>query len=205
MSLTDRYDGDRVTATQPSSFTCPHYLPRSGSKRCRHYLKGGACARPDELMCVEWLRANGHAVPAASKPPGDSPGDGGARVTPVRNGATDLFGNPLPEEEPTSPPEVKSATPAAETTPPAQETTELQPLCGLTPEDIESFKALGVEVCFHSDAFGEVWLVPEHTGQERQEITPEYAATICHVLHAFPGSRVVAFERNAKPSKEADA
>jgi hypothetical protein len=40
---------------------CPHYEPLPGTSRCRSYYPNGACARPDELMCVEWLRANGYA------------------------------------------------------------------------------------------------------------------------------------------------
>ena len=43
----------------------------------------------------------------------------------------------------------------------------------------------------------------EYTGSGRKEITPEHAATICRVLEAFPGSQVVAFEKNPKPEKEA--
>jgi hypothetical protein len=42
---------------------CPSYQPRAGSKRCEHYLDGGACALATEFMCVEWLRANRHLVP----------------------------------------------------------------------------------------------------------------------------------------------
>ena len=40
---------------------CPHFEPLPGTARCRSYYANGACARPDELMCVEWLRANGYA------------------------------------------------------------------------------------------------------------------------------------------------
>ncbi len=39
---------------------CPHFEPLPGTARCRSYYPNGACARPDELMCVEWMRANGH-------------------------------------------------------------------------------------------------------------------------------------------------
>lgn len=42
------------------SITCPTYEPLSGGRRCRSYLQNGACAREDQFMCVEWLRANAH-------------------------------------------------------------------------------------------------------------------------------------------------
>jgi hypothetical protein len=69
------------------------------------------------------------------------------------------------------------------------------PFRGLTTEDIERFKALGTEVRFEAEGLGEWWLVPEHTGKPRKEITPEHAATIARVLNVFPGARVVSFER----------
>ncbi len=40
------------------SFDCPTYEPVAGGRRCRAYLSNGGCARDDQLMCVEWLRAN---------------------------------------------------------------------------------------------------------------------------------------------------
>ena len=42
---------------------CPKYEALAGGRRCKHYLDNGGCARPDELMCVEWLKRNGHPVP----------------------------------------------------------------------------------------------------------------------------------------------
>lgn len=225
MATTDK---QRPRQGRPAGITCPHYAPKPGSKRCRHYLPNGACDRPDELMCREWVRLNGHLSGASAEPEppaaasealASSPVDMFGNPNPAHRrtepepsqaasprAATDLFGNPLPEPEPVarSTRQVDAAPPAprpasddaAEDTPPPR---------GLTTEDIESFKALRVEVCLSSEAFGEVWLVPEYTGQDRKEITPEHAATICRVLEAFPGSRVIAFEKNPKPSKEADA
>jgi hypothetical protein len=37
---------------------CSKYAPGE-TRRCVHFLSYGGCARPDEFMCVEWLRANG--------------------------------------------------------------------------------------------------------------------------------------------------
>ena len=48
--------------------TCPRYDPVPGTKRCKHYLKGSTCSLPDEFMCVEWLKANGHRVPPPLPP-----------------------------------------------------------------------------------------------------------------------------------------
>ncbi len=205
MSLADRYSGDRSKPSGPAAFTCSHYESIPGSKRCRHYLDGGPCARPDEFMCTEWLKANGHAEPSAPAPTPQPTAEPEPSEAAQSQAATDLFGNPLPEPEPVSRPagQVRREAPADPT--PIDPAEDTPPTRGLTTEDIESFKALRVEVCLSSDALGELWLVPEYTGQERQEITPEHAATICHVLQAFPGSRVVAFEKNPKPNKEADA
>ena len=69
---------------------------------------------------------------------------------------------------------------------------------GCTTADIESFKALGVEVLLHSETYGDVWLVPAYTGRERKEITPEHAATLARVMSVFPGSHIVSFEKTAQ-------
>ena len=204
MSLSERYRGDRPAPASTSSFSCPLYEPKPGSKRCRHYLDGGACARPDEFMCVEWLKANGHTVPPPT-PDSDKQSKGTAQASPApESRPTDLFGNAVPVR-PAPAPAVRSpaSPPGVERLPSAPESEERPAPRGLTTEDIDSFKALGAEVCMRSAAFGEVWLVPEYTGDGRKEITPEHAATICRVLDAFPGSQVVSFEKNPKPDKEA--
>lgn len=72
-------------------------------------------------------------------------------------------------------------------------------LRGLTTEDIDGFKALGVTVLLRSASCGDVWLVPAYTGRDRQELTPEHAATIARVLSVFPGSHVVSFEKTTHP------
>ena len=203
MSLAGRYRGSAAADRQGTNFACSHYESLPGEKRCRHYLKSGACARSDEFMCVEWLKANGQAIPQAM---GLAAKDQAAETSmPEPKPATDLFGKPLPappavvqKKKPTSAP----ALPRASTSP---EKEEGPPPRGLTTEDIESFKALGVEVCVSSEALGQVWLVPEYTGKDRKEITAEHAATICRVLEAFPGSTVVAFHKNPKTDEEINA
>jgi len=205
MSLADLYRADRAKPTETSSFTCPHYDAPPGEKRCRHYLTNGACARPDELMCIEFLKANGHAVPA-STPAANEPAKLIDSTPLAPKVATDLFGNPLrdpPRPAPSKP--APSRGPALHVVRDTSPLDEREPLRGFTTEDIDGFKKLGVEVRLRSESFGEVWLVPEYTGRDRKELTPEHAATICRVLEAFPGSQVVSFEKSAKPEKEADA
>jgi len=186
-----------------AEFTCPNYAPQPGSKRCQSYQDGGTCARPDLFLCTEWEKRNRHRLPAIGPRADETPIASDATTTTP----TDLFGNPAPElAPPKDPPKATTANTRPTFDPRTDGEQETRPpLRGLTTEDIESFKALRVEVCMRSEAFGEVWLVPEYTGTGRQEITPEHAATICRVLEAFPGSQVVAFEKNPKPDKEADA
>ena len=57
-----------MTSRVQLPITCPKYEPVAGTKRCRHYHPNGACGLPDEFMCVEWLKANGHAAPAPVTP-----------------------------------------------------------------------------------------------------------------------------------------
>lgn len=141
-------------------------------------------------MCVEWLKANGQ-VPASATPQAAKPA-----VAPQ----VDLFGHPIPAR--TTPPDrsAKDIRPPASLTPSLDEAPR-PPLQRIPDEEIASFKALGVEVCLQSDAIGEVWLVPEYTGRDRKEITPEHAATLRLIVDAFPGARVVAFDKVRKESR----
>jgi hypothetical protein len=199
--------GDR-----PAGITCPHYEALPGRKHCRHYLDNGGCSLPTEFMCVEWMKANGHLAPDATQKPAAAAPESPLRQA-LASSPLDLFGNPNPDYRSTdtgSPAPSSSRREASSTVPsPAMsmptddaDTTDRSPQRGLTTEDIDSFKALRAEVCLSSDAFGEVWLVPEYTGQGRKEITPEHAATICRVIEAFPGSRVVSFEKTPKSDEE---
>jgi hypothetical protein len=190
MGLADRFSGQGPIAT--SEITCPRYEPKPGSKRCKHYLKGGACALPDEFMCVEWLKANGHAVPEplppveVESPPPMPPPSSAPKVD------RDLFGQPVarsstPRPQHDDAPEPRRA--------PDQEVPVVR---NLTDEDVASFKALGVEVCLATEGCGEVWLVPEYTGRDdRKEISVRDAATLAAVCSAFPGARVTSYERPA--------
>ena len=177
---------------RPPGITCEKYTRGEGKRRL-HFQQGGTCALPDEFVCTEWQKHNGpnkralpvvDAAPVVVEPP---------KPHPI---ARDLFGNPvaLPEEPP-KPKPAASAITAAPAKPASEPTIDVDQLRGFTTEDIESFKALGVEVQLHSDTYGELWLVPAYTGKPRKEITPEHAATVMRVLSVFPGSHVVAFEK----------
>jgi hypothetical protein len=65
---------------------------------------------------------------------------------------------------------------------------------GLTDADIASFKALDAEVHFEHPEWGEFWLVPEYTDQDRLEITPEHISRVSAALRTF-GAKVVRFGR----------
>jgi len=139
---------------------------RGEGKRCVHFQQGGTCALPDEFVCTEWQKHNGPNKRVLPSPPEPTP-------------------KPRPVPVPPTKPDAGEAPGIG-----------LGGLRDLSSEDIASFKALGVEVLLRSDTYGELWLVPEYTGQQRKEITPEHAATVMRVLSVFPGSQVISFEKS---------
>ncbi|MBZ0271377.1 hypothetical protein K8I61_05030 [bacterium] len=63
----------------------------------------------------------------------------------------------------------------------------------LTPEDVESFKALGVQVDVKSSV-GNFTLVPDYTdqaGKSRVEISAEDLRKISMIMHTFPGTEII--------------
>jgi hypothetical protein len=156
---------------------CLKYEPVPGGRRCQHYVANGACDLPDELMCVEWLKANGHAPsPSVPTPP------------PLEK---DLFGaayvHPSPIRE-----TARATEPAASTTPPAAPAPP-----ALKAAALASFQALGVEVRLESDDVGELWLVPAYTGSGRPELSFEHAALVATLCAAMPSARVTALVRSS--------
>jgi hypothetical protein len=170
---------------------CPRYQPRASSKRCAHYLDGGACALATEFMCVEWLKANRRAVPQ------DHPAHG---MTPAQPALLPGLAPPTPACATPKPVVAAPQAPSA----PAPEPPPVRPpaRAPISPEELASFKALGVEVRLDLDEAGPLWLVPSYTGQARKEITPEHAATLRLLLDAFPGARIAAFEKTTPPRGE---
>jgi len=206
MALKNRLK-EAADPAKPTGFSCPNYEPQPGSKRCRSYLDRGACALPSELMCREWMRANNQ---------GPAPVEAGSLAAPVapitpeperplEAPARDLFGQPVRSQPAAALVKARPDQPKRAIEPEPEPPGEPDPVRGLTTEDLESFKELGVEVCLRSEALGEVWLVPERTGQDRKESTPELAATIVRVGSAFPGSRVVALSSTREPVNHQEA
>jgi hypothetical protein len=205
--------------------SCGKYEADHDGRRCRHYGGRGACALPDEFMCVEWLKANGHPVPPTGPVPppithnffGDPmpveppptasplpvPPSQTAPSPPVPPGATAATG---PTSAPASP--TPSATPTASVpavpsqplAPLPRKASQAQVLLTVSDADIASFKALGVEVHLVGTQVGEVWLVPTYTGQDRAELSVEHAALLAAICSAFPGASVASFVRNPTPS-----
>ena len=170
---------------------CPKYLPLPDSKRCRHYLDGGACALASEFMCVEWLKRNRRVVPHDHPAQTSSPSitESHASMTPPAAPESDQRAPMVP----TAP-----MPPALE----PQHAAALTARAAIPQDALDSFKVLGVELCIRSEELGDVWLVPHFTGQARKEITPEHAATLRLLLEAFPGGRIVRFERLSKAATE---
>ena len=184
---------------RPPNITCEKYTRGEDGKRCIHFQQGGTCALPDEFVCTEWQKHNG---PNKRTLPVVAPAPVVEHAPAPKPVARDLFGNPLPE---VAQPAAKVSTapaPIALVPKPdadAQPAVDVDQLRGFTTDDIESFKALGVEVCLQSESIGELWLVPAYTGQPRREFTPEHLATVLHALSVFPGSRITAFHPPVKP------
>ncbi len=224
MSIARLYQQVDAQVRASARFTCVDYQPSLSGNRCEHYQDGGTCARPDRFLCEEWERRNrpssaGGAVPnqaalrTGARPEiADAQLRADANAKPVTSApesqaserfARDLFGNPI-VEQPAPPPKSTKASAQPVIKAPEPAVINISRLRGFTTDDIESFRALGVEVCLFSEDFGELWLVPTYTNQARKELTPEHAATLLHVMHVFPGARVTAFhERQPKAAQKA--
>lgn len=190
MSLIERYGRTRtsVAKSPPTPApTCPHYDPPPGLRRCRSYNPDGSCSRPDELMCVEWQKAND-----PSYRPADVKVEPVAPVISEPEVLRDLFGVPV------KPPQPKKA--RGPLAPPAKSGLPPRPrpvpvVRNVTNADIASFKERGIAVCLGNDAAGDVWIVPKYTDGDRMEISIEHAALIAAVGSVFPGAQVLAMEK----------
>lgn len=212
-----------IQRERPEGITCSHYEAIPGRKHCRHYLVNGACSRPDVLTCSEWLKVNGQYLATTSvftyldpderrRISESSPLDMFGNPNPnYKPGAefkvpTDLFGDPIyePKKRRHKTPSQQRPTAARRSLPPPKPIEKPEPLRGFTPEDIDSFKELNIEVRLKSEEFGGLWLVPRYTDQDRLELTPEHAATIYRVLQAFPDAKVAAFKKTSIQNKESN-
>lgn len=206
MSLIDRL------GTEAPAFDCASYEAAPDSKRCRHYVSGGGCSLPGADRCIEWLKVNGPLSPQepASRPPAPptAPSAGSVLLdAPGAPGARDLFGNALPSPVVRPPPAVTKPRGVADPSASPGDVL-LPPPARLSPEEIESFKALRVSLRFESPTVGEMWLVPAYTGQDRKEISIDHLVTLQLLMTAFPGSKVTSFDSVADapaPTGDKDA
>ena len=58
---------DLLRRRLPPGVTCEKYVAGDG-KRCAYYLDGGPCVRPDEFMCIEFLKRNPVRPPPVAPP-----------------------------------------------------------------------------------------------------------------------------------------
>jgi hypothetical protein len=200
--------------------TCPHYDPLPGARRCRHFLANGACERPDELMCVEWLKVNGPRD-------GTAPQAGERERPPGANApaATEATGKPL--EESGKVPDAATTEPASQAgsyapvwwemfgkgppkpvapkrrpphppAPPAPPRETALPAPLASADDVTALAARCGEVRLENDELGAFWLVAEPTGLDRLELTFRDAAALAAICMAFPGARVTELRRGNK-------
>jgi len=161
-----------ATHSHRAEITCVRY-ESDGSRRCRHYEGAGQCALPELVECVEWRKLNPTAL-ALARPP-------------VVGGTLPLFQDDVSVQSRSQPvPARAAAAPAPFVAPPPE------PLTSLTAEQLESFRALEVEVCMSSPMIGELWLVPRYRDTSRREISIDDAATLVAIVAAFPGAQVAA-------------
>lgn len=172
----------------PTGVTCPSYEALPGTKRCQHYLNGGACSLPTEFMCIEWLKVNGNSAQTITPAP------------PIPQ-ARGLFQLQSPSVPPRTPPTAASPVRANPADQPISDPPVRTPAQPLAPDALAGFQALGVEVAL--DVGGtRVHLVPGYSSHDRLEISHEHAATLRLLLDAFPGARVVGFERVTSSNQE---
>lgn len=62
-------------------------------------------------------------------------------------------------------------------------------------EQVESLKATGATVRLTTPG-GKLHIVPEYTGKDRNELSMDHAVAVLGFLRAFPGTKIVEFERD---------
>lgn len=163
----------------PEGITCPKYRRLPGSKRCQHFVDGGSCALPDELLCIEWVKLNPKKAEAYRH--------------------EHLQPEPLPgiEPPPSKKPPPRKPDPvvqkvAARTNQSPQTIEQL-----VSDSDVASLASLGLEICIQGWSEQDLWLVPERTAHDRIELTYRDAAALANTLIAFPGARVTQIRKGA--------
>jgi hypothetical protein len=190
-----------------NEITCQGYSKQAGSKKCTHFLPGGACALPDELMCSEWLKVNQQKPPATPDPPKQEKSqifgfieDALPCLTPTETTAAPSTAPQAPSTGPTGPTAPTGAE-RASTRPQdgawlaraysAEQAKDLRdiPLEQMSLEAVESLTKLRVETLVNTNSeMGEVWLVPEYTEEKRKELTYRDMRYLMLVVKVFPGA-----------------
>ena len=170
----------QVNSPGRTTITCPHFNAIAGTKRCEDYITNGSCRRPDQFMCVEWLKVNSAPAP----------------VERDLFGATVARPAPKPRPVPTVTATPKPNLPMASSEPVASISRTVNEA------DVASFKAMGLEVCLESETLGQVWIVPEYTKAVRTELKVEHALLLATVGSVFPDARVTALRRPPEQGAE---
>ena len=167
-----------------------------GSKRCADYSPNGSCARPDEFMCVEWLKLN--PASAAEK---STLAERPVSPKPLER---DLFGAPdaRPAPKPRATPSPSPAVTAPPQTNKPLSTTDTPVVRAVTEADVASFKAESFEVCLESESLGPVWIVTEYSDRERMELKLEHAVLLAAVGSVFPDARVTVLRRSPERGRD---
>lgn len=207
-----------VTVERPAGIDCLDWEPDvrdAHRRRCRYYADNGTCALPVRLMCVEYLRRNpGLAASLPDRPtptlpmaPPEPPPlprvlDALQSPTPISDAGRVLAPATAPDggEFALAPPPLKPPRKAAvaDTHRP-----ELLPSTAATAVGAAGDLARGarslteqrVEVALVSDVFGDITLVPEHTGQDRIEFTFDEVALLAAAVLAFPGCHMTGLRK----------
>jgi hypothetical protein len=103
-----------------------------------------------------------------------------------------------PAPEPAPPPAPADPPPALDSAAAFRAAKEVDPL------QIGRLEALCQEVHLVAPEIGDLFLVPEHTGQARLELTFREAAALRQMVDQFPGARVVALRRASEPPPAAE-
>lgn len=149
-----------------SHITCPKYVSRADSRRCRYYLEGGSCELPDEFMCVEWLKSNAPTT-APSRELHET-------LSPVNAPGTFSLSAPAPRPE--KPVRHLAAVPAP--------VAPIAPAALPSRDDLDALEASGISVRLTVKG-DDVWLVREKTGKARRELTFSAAKLLSDAVAAL--------------------
>jgi hypothetical protein len=170
-----------MTGSPPTPVTCPHYAPPPGERPCRHYLPNGACDRPDEFLCVEWLKRNGLRASVGANEPtaNDVVASDVDAASPTTGGFSPRWRSLFDHAPPRlAPPRrlarARPTAPVSTTTPPLAP----PPALLASAEDVTALAERYAETQLATDTLGPVWLVAEPTGSVRPAGRPKTRAAL---------------------------